>query len=252
MDIGKQLLSYPHLRTKTKERDFALTIYGETIYITPHRLTRGNSKLHKVWIFDLPSGSPEEGGTCHNCKSCVKDCYSHHQEKQYKNVRPFRLVNLYLLTEMPLVLRELIETQLASSYVPYNTFRIHAAGDFYGKQEIVFWNTIVKNHPEIKFYAYTKVDGMFDFSALQNHNNFNLIPSMIEGTYRNFGSLEYVKTMAEKTGGFICPATLLETKKTTKCNKTCFYCISGKKPLFLIHGKGRNIIRKAKNFKIAS
>lgn len=247
MNIADKILSYPHLRIKTLDRDFPLTINGETIYINPHRLTRGNSKLHKVWIFDLPSGSPENGGTCLNCKSCERDCYSNHQEKQYKYVRPFRLINLYLMTEMPLVLREMIDSQIATSYRPFTTFRIHAAGDFFSPMEISFWSVIVKSHPNIKFYAYTKVDHLFDFSPLTNNSNFNLISSMIEDNgnfYRNFGSLDYIKGIAEKTGGFICPATMLETKKTTKCNKTCSYCITGKKPLFLIHGKGRNNVRK--------
>ncbi len=246
--IRQMILSHTHLQKKGTDRTFPLNIDGTTIYINPNRLSRGNVKLHEVWIFDLSSGSVENGGSCHNCTDCQKDCYSRQQEIQYKDTRAFRLVNLYLLKFMPLVLREMIENQLQASTKPYKTLRIHSAGDFYGNEEIVFWNAIIKNHPEMKFYAYTKVDHLFNFDILTNHKNFNLISSLIEddegNRHLNFGDLDYIKNLAKKTNGFICPATMKETKGTVKCNKNCKYCINGNKPIFLIHGKGKNVAKK--------
>jgi len=84
---------------------------------------------------------------------------------------------------------------------------------------------------------------MFNFKEITKLANFNLIPSLIKADnalYRNFGTMKYIKKLADKVDGFLCPATMPETKETTSCNAGCNYCVFNKKPIFLIHGSGKN------------
>lgn len=239
----------PEFLVQTDTRNTRIVIEDKTIWFNRERLSRGNEKLKDIWIFDTPSGSEEMGGICKNSHTCEKECYALQQQLQYKNVRMFRLINIYLFLKDKDYLLSLIETQLQHSKIKYKTFRIHSSGDFYDQTEIAFWNTFIHNHPEMNFYAYTKVDGMFNFNKIEDKQNFNLIPSLIEDKgikYRNFGKLDYIKRIAKKIDGFLCPATMMETKKEINCNNGCTYCVKGKKPLFLIHGKGRNAKKEKK------
>jgi len=247
--ILEQVKKFPINLEKSDTRSLPITVRDQIIYVNPKRISLGNEKLVDMYIFDLPAGSPNNGGTCLNSRSCEKDCYAKQQQIQYPPVPIFRLINLYLFVSDKDYLRELIEKQFNSQKKTFKTFRIHSSGDFYNQSEIDFWTIFIQDHPEINFYAYTKVDHIFDFSKITSLDNFNLIPSVIldnEVSYRNFGTETYIKRLALKINGFLCPATMMETKGEISCNKGCTYCVSNNKPLFLIHGKGRNIKRKDK------
>ena len=58
--------------------------------MTSH-LKNGNSKLHKILIFDLPTGS-----TCLNSKACYKTCYARKAEWRFPATRAHRAKNLAL------------------------------------------------------------------------------------------------------------------------------------------------------------
>jgi len=242
--IKKHIELYPNNKLESKIKSLCLKIDDFNVYINPLRLTRGNVKLKNIYIFDLPSGEIKQGGSCRNCSVCSKTCYALQQQLQYKEARIFRLINLYLMNYNPNLLLSLIENELKKSKNKLKTFRIHSSGEFFDQNEINFWDNFIKSHPEINFYAYTKVDKLSDFSSIQNNSNFNLIKSLIQHNnikYRNYGNIKYVCRIAEKTGGFICPATVKGSD--IKCNKGCNYCIKNDKVLFVIHGKGvKNII----------
>jgi hypothetical protein len=53
--------------------------------------------------------------------------------------------------------------------------RIHSAGDFYNREYIAKWLTIMDSLPHITFYAYTKSFKMFDGISLPS--NFKMIQS---------------------------------------------------------------------------
>jgi len=225
----------------SKERTFPLPMLDKVLWINPNRLVIGNSKLDKILIFDLPAGDILNNGSCHNCKSCVSTCYALPQQIQYPNTMVFRLVNLYLLKHHELRLKTLIKQQIKKS--KYKTLRIHSSGDFYSQSEIDMWDSIVSENSDLNFYAYTKVDKMFSFETIESRKNFNLIRSIIEEKYLNYGSMDYIKRIAEKVDGFICPAT---TGKDIKCNRECSYCVTGDKALFLIHGSNAKKLKKKK------
>jgi hypothetical protein len=178
-----------------------------------------------------------------NCSSCESTCYAKNAAVQYKNCEVFRLVNLYLLNNHADILKELIVAQMEKSN--YRTLRIHSSGDFASQEEITMWDDIVSSHQDHKFYAYTKVNEILDFTVLNSRANFNLIESLIshEGKkLMNYGSMAYITKTAEKVGGFVCPATTLGD---VKCNRECTYCVTDNKPLFLIHGTRKGKTAKA-------
>ena len=244
--IKTELDKLPDLVKPSKTRTMPLSIPTlPVIYINPKRLSPGNSKLVDIWVFDTPAGSIELGGSCRNCDTCEGSCYARHQQIQYPYVPIFRLVNLYLITYEPDHLNMLIKRQLKSRRKPVTTFRIHSSGDFYNQGEIDFWNTFVKSHSEINFYAYTKVDKLSDFTAIEDNANFNLLRSMIEHNgvkYRNYGTIGYVTKLAKKVGGFVCPATI--PGNDVKCNAGCDYCVTNDKALFVIHGTNKEVDKK--------
>ena len=242
--IKDEAVRRPIFLQRSNTRSFALEVDDSlTIFVNPNRLSTSNAKLKDILIFDTPAGK----GFCHNCKSCEKDCYAKAQQVFYPTVPMYRYVNLFLVEKRPGLLMGLIDRQLSAMRKRITVCRIHSSGDFYSQHEVAFWDRFIHNHPELTFYAYTKVEELFDFSCIENNGNFNLIRSMIahEGKcYRNFGSLEYVQRIATLTGGYLCPATMKETKGTVKCNRDCHYCLTGNKPIFLIHGQGRNVVNR--------
>ena len=193
-------------------------------YITEKRMSNGNKKLHNMLVFDLPSVK-----SCPNCKSCKSTCYATHQQIQYPDTNVYRNTNLHLFLNEQKTLQMLIEKQLTSS--KKEVIRLHGAGDFFSQEYINFWANIIMRFPNKKFYAYTKVESMFDFSNITKLKNFNLITSFVGGKL-NYGSLKYCEMLKERYNAFICPCGIDESKK---CGVNCNYCITGKNVVFLIH-----------------
>jgi len=158
------------------------------IYISPLRLVKGNSKLVNILIFDLTAVK-----SCLNCEDCKNTCYAVKAERIYTDTLIFRDTNLCMVkNDLPL-LKELICKQLDKTKI--TSLRIHSSGDFLSQEYINFWSEIISLYPSIKFYAYTKVEQILDFSQIQTNTNFNLINSLIENKVLNYGSLEYCEDL---------------------------------------------------------
>ena len=190
-------------------------------FITPKRLTNGNEKLHKVLVFDLPAVL-----SCPNCKDCKKTCYAVQAQEQYEDCRVFRNTNFYMAVCEKEKLQELIVAQLKRART--NVVRIHSSGDFFSQQYIDMWTAIMKQFPNKKFYAYTKVEKLFKFKKL---SNFNLITSFINGKL-NYGNIEYCNELKKHYNAFICPCGI---DKKVKCGIDCNYCVTNKNVCFLQH-----------------
>ena len=188
------------------------------------RLKKGNSKLHNVWIYDLPAIK-----TCLNCSTCKDTCYAMKAQRQYPNVINWRNEN-YKIAKNGLV--KSLSTQLDKISLKDNqVVRLHSSGDFFNQAYINKWYKLIIKYPTNKFYAYTKVNEILDFSDLVKLPNFNLISSFI-GKHLNYGNNEHIEHLKAKYNAFICPAT---QGKDIKCNLDCKYCITGNKPVFKIH-----------------
>ena len=196
-------------------------------YISPNRLVKGNSKLYNILIFDLPAVE-----TCLNCNDCKTKCYALKAQRQYTDTRIFRSTNLALFNDSAIQLKYLIVNQLNSTKI--TTVRIHSSGDFFNQEYINFWEGIVYQFPNIKFYAYTKVAELLDFSKIESLPNFNLISSFVGEYQLNFGSLQYCEMLHTNHDTFICPATKSSDIKF-RCGLNCNYCVTKKNVCFVIH-----------------
>lgn len=209
--------------TLNKETTRKSFLYGNK-FINPNRMGEKNSKLKNMLIFDLPAVK-----SCHNHSECSKTCYALKAQRLYPNVNNFRNENFDMAKNDLLILDKLIRTQLDKSNK--KKVRIHSSGDFFSQEYINFWYNIIKDYPKVKFYTYTKVEKLFDFSKIEGLNNFNLILSYIDGKL-NYGSIEYVEQMKKEYNSFICPGTKF---KNIKCGLNCNYCVSNKNVVFIQH-----------------
>ena len=188
-------------------------------------LQAGNKKLSRdILIFNLPPGK-----SCLNCKECYKTCYARKAYKQYPNVRISWNYNLDIAKNNPDKLFNSIVNQLKNT--KKDIIRIHSSGDFFSQDYIDLWEKIIKSFPDKKFYVYTKVNKLLDFSNIKKFNNFNLIESFIDG-YLNYGSIDYCNKLVKNHGAFLCPAT---KGKGITCGRDCNYCINNSRPVFIEH-----------------
>jgi len=194
------------------------------------RMAKGNSKLdNSMLIFDLPAGKKF---SC--CCDCV-GCCAKKAQVQYSPTNLFRRVNFELAKHNLDILEYLIQEQLNHSNT-CKTVRIHSSGDFFSDEYIAMWHRIIKNNPELNFYAYTKVDKVFNFKAILKNSNFNLVLSnaKLDGkTVLNYGDAEHVAKL-KNAGYFVCPATLKKSSSVV-CGKDCTFCIHHDKVVFHQH-----------------
>lgn len=221
------------LKTSKSAVDYTVQTASRPVYIQPLNiysspvLTSGNSKLDKnVLIFDLLAVE-----TCVNCSSCKASCYAIKAQRQYVGVYNKRMINTWLAFHAIDFLENKINEHLATSKKPY--VRIHSAGDFINQDYINTWARIVKSNPSKKFYSYTKVDSIFDFSSLLENSNFNLVRSIVDGK-RNYGTLEYITKLARQYNGRICPYGIND-KRPVHCGGNCTICMEKQHVFFLQH-----------------
>ena len=162
------------------------------------KMSKGNKKLKKTLIFDLPAGR-----TCpnaHECKSYVvmnengkttlKDgdnnifrCYAASQENQYPNVYKARKYNLDLILKSLkgeygfYKTYELINASIQKHITKnINKVRIHSSGDFFNSEYLKCWLAVARLNPLIKFYCYSKSLHLFG-TNISLPDNFYLTAS---------------------------------------------------------------------------
>lgn len=121
-----------------------------------------NSKLKKtskelntrVYNFGIPAYKSATGKmTCPFAKDCVKYCYAQKGAYIWSNVQP-AFEKRYQLTKLPRIFKRIMNSALKRHKVEY--LRIHDSGDFYSAQYRDTWFEIMKENPQVRFYAYTK------------------------------------------------------------------------------------------------
>ena len=158
------------------------------------KMSKGNKKLKKTLIFDLPSGH-----TCpmaNECKSYVvmnangktslKDgentifrCFAASQENQYPNVYKARKYNLDLILKSLkgeygfYKTYELINASIHKHITKnINKVRIHSSGDFFNGEYLRAWFAVARLNPQIKFYCYSKSLHLFGTNVSIPENFF--------------------------------------------------------------------------------
>jgi hypothetical protein len=195
-----------------------------------NRLHMGNSKINKkVGIFNLQAVKD-----CGNCSTCKDTCYAK-QREMYANVRNSRSLNSTIVMNHPDLFIYLLYRQITKQKI--QIVRFHESGDFIDSNHIDIIGELCSLLPDVQFYAYTK---MFDkyplgLDQLNKLNNVNIINSLIDNKYRNYGSKEYITHLKDKYNVFICPHDP-HKKDGVGCMSDCTYCLSGNRVAFEIHG----------------
>lgn len=198
------------------------------VYHSP-LISYGNDKLSKsMGIFDLLAIE-----TCKNCKTCKGSCYAINAQTQYPGTFNRRSIHTWLVRND----LDYVESRLFAelSVTKRKIVRIHSSGDFDSQAYIDMWTRLIHKFSHIKFYTYTKVNTLFDFSLINSLPNFNMVLSLMPDGSRNYGSLEYIKAQQKKYGGHICPYGI-PGKKEEACGESCTLCVTCPTIWFKIHG----------------
>lgn len=195
-------------------------------------LRQGNKKLpDNVVIWDLPSVV--------TCKCQCSGCYAVKAERLYKNTRTHRafhyeLIKYSLLDEdkkNQLLDRLTEELTTHSKLYKVPVCRLHSSGDIFSLDYLDFLLELVTRNPQVYFYTYTKTldNNMVDYIN-STYKNLNIVKSLIDGKYKNYGGIDYLKSLGDKlkSGGadyYICTYGFDNDKTTcmVDCTK-CLYC----------------------------
>lgn len=207
---------------------------------SPQLLRTGNKKLgSNVAIWDLPS--------IITCKYQCKDCYALKAERLYRNTRIARAFHYEIIKQAlednnkKQYLIDYINVELSHHKLLYKNpiVRIHSAGDFYSTEYFNLWLNIITMNYDIQFYTYTKVfDSEFIDKINKQYGNFNIVKSLIDDKYINYGSLEYLEDVtkvleAEHKEYFVC--TYGSEDNHLQCMGNCTRCLSCSNILFRKH-----------------
>ena len=219
----------------TVDGDYIVSPNG--IRIKP-MLKNNNSKVGKaVYTFSILPTNKEfniDGigvvrGTCPcHCDGCygTKGCYN------FKSViNGIGIITHLCYTELDFVHRAL-NAQL--EIIGNADIRIHAVGDMFNDSYVEMWRTIALDHPNNRFWTYTK-NGKYE-SMFDDIPNANIVKSVIDGCGFNFGHIGYIfdtyKTLVNNGATpYICRCGIDENQHCSNCDG----CRVNKYVLFVEH-----------------
>lgn len=129
----------------------------------PVSLLSQNGQLRKidVWNWTIPAwaGRFEDGTTYNTCPSagiCRKVCYALAGAYRFSNVKRKHEANLrFVLDDLhgweKAMIAELGARKFAGKWI-----RVHDAGDFFSDEYTLAWMRVMRAHPTLNFYCYTK------------------------------------------------------------------------------------------------
>jgi hypothetical protein len=139
-----------------------------------------NGKGSKIAnAFSLPAG---RHFSCPGATTfCNGICYAGRLEKQYKGFKGVVMHNWELLKDaefsaMVILLNAMIvafEAQCDKWDAP-KKFRIHADGDFFNMEYTRAWARVIRIHPNVHFWAYTRSDFAAEYLHAEGFSNLGL------------------------------------------------------------------------------
>lgn len=147
----------------------------------------GNSKLGNIPNFSLPSVSSCPAHTA----ICAKICYAKKLERAFPNVHKKVLANEEAINSPEFVTTLVAElTKLSTKKKnPMTIFRWHVFGDIKDIQYLYKMESVMKQLPNITFYAYTRnwsqPDWLSHLETLRQLSNFTLIASLDDDHIKN-------------------------------------------------------------------
>lgn len=207
---------------------------------TPQLLRIGNKKLgSNVAIWDLPS--------IITCQYACKGCYALKAERLYKNTRIHRAFH-YEIIKQALTDKNkrdffinYLNVELRRHALLFKTpvARIHSSGDLFNDDYFNLWIDIINQNKDINFYTYTKIyNNDFIDKINATFNNFNIVKSLIDDKFVNFGDLDYLEDLtktldAEDKQYHICGYGHEDNK--LQCMGNCTKCLECSNILFVKH-----------------
>ena len=201
--------------------------------------SNGNLKLgNNVAIFNMPVWI--------TCKCMCEGCYAIKPERFRPSVR---IQRAFHYEAVKLAVKDINKMEYLKNYIIneiqyynqiYKNFcvRIHEAGDFYCKEYLNMWLDIISRCSDIMFYTYTKQLNEDTINTINNnYNNLNIIKSIIDNRYLNFGDNDYIKGVekylnAIKQPYYVCK---WDNKQSGYCMTQCNECLYCDKVLFVKH-----------------
>ncbi|MCP4341307.1 MAG: hypothetical protein GY799_21080 [Desulfobulbaceae bacterium] len=236
LTANKTSITLKPLNCKGEIVDYTLPSQGRTVFIkslgifvSPF-LVKGNAKLDKgILIFDLLAV-----GSCGNCSTCEKSCYALKSQIQYTGTYNKRAVNTFMVKHEIENLELSIHRQLEKS--TEKIVRVHSSGDFMTQGEVDMWGKLAWLHHDKKFYAYTKMDKILDFSKLIELENFNIINSILKNGEKNYGTMsDFRQAKLENPGLKLCSYGIGPKNKMAHCGTTCKKCLKYDRMYFIEH-----------------
>lgn len=206
----------------------------------PIKLSRGNEKIYKALIWNLPALQTCPGST----ELCRVICYAKDAEVLYKNVVPQSRERNLVIAKLP-DFRELMIEKLKRSRL--TLMRIHESGDFFNQKYLDDWVAIIKQDPGRTYWAYTK-SWFLDFTEALKLPNLILRYSVdVTTVHYPKQDIPHAAVSANRDDFFVCPATLVKGH-AIMCMKDCSFCTETRKPLiFRAHGGKASRVKKAED-----
>jgi len=156
---------YPQINTP----ELNLSKQNDKNKTTSKVLKRALGKDGRIWSFNLPAWKSVLGRLiCINAAGCIKDCFARNLFFKGKEMAENNLYALELAgrgteereavygTLLDDMMEEVRESNRAQGRKKVRAIRLHDSGDFFEPEYLRAWLTIVRKHPEIIFYGYTK------------------------------------------------------------------------------------------------
>lgn len=228
MSVAKfnKIVAKPSLKFIKVSMDKVPAVNPDKVFTGVYKpLDKGNSKLNEnILSFSLPPVM-----TCgRHCAGCYDV-----RSMRYPSVKAKRLLNLSMaLHNMDDLEARIIKQIKNSRTVEY--IRIHVGGDFFSDEYVNMWERIAfevtLSKPNVKIYTYTKTKHTERLEGM----GINVVASILPNKKMNFGSLDYVKSMAKEFNGVVCPATVKDVEPQF-CGNKCKACMSNKFVMFKQH-----------------
>ena len=225
-------------------------VYGSFVKVHddlyPMPLIQGNSKLGKdVWHSSiLPTNeiivAKDENGNeiteKGTCPISCKGCYGTTGNYRFNDNKYSLIMRTRLLRNYPDDYFRIVSIQIENESI--EKLRIHAVGDFI-ENEAKGFHKVLKEHPHVKAWTYTKCPIKGDIKRLGTLPNMNIVKSIVPGCGFNFGHIDYIIRVYRKLKDagknvYVCRCGIDKNQHCSNCSG----CSDHEYVLFIEHSTG--------------
>ena len=206
----------------------------------PITFSRGNAKIEKALIWNLPAGITCPGAT----ELCKKICYAKDSAVRFPNVVPGSRAHNLETAKSPDFLKHMTQ-KLKRARLP--RMRIHESGDFFNQKYLDNWTELIANDPKRTFWAYTRSHKLDFTEALKLKNLYLRYSADCTTKYYPKQDMPLAAVSEARDDLFICPSTLVKGH-TVRCMRDCSFCAECRDGLtFRPHGRKSKLVGKTES-----